>query len=359
MENLEQPVTLSNRRILITGHTGFKGAWLSLALEAQGNQLFGLSLPPSSEKGIYLASGADQIFDKNVYADIRNADSVAETISNTNPEVIFHLAAQPIVSTAFKNPLETYTTNLIGTANLLESARRSRDLKAIIVITSDKCYAESPQNLPHVESNPLGGSDIYSSSKAAQEIIAQSYSKTYFADLGISLATVRAGNVIGGGDWSKDRLIPDIVRANQNHLPIEIRKPDAIRPWQHVLEPIFGYILSADYLLNQSKSLLESWNFGPNKSDEISVADLLSKSSEHIDFQHKITNNGFKDLKETNFLTLNSDKAKAELGWEPKWNVDRALKETFLWHNAQISGQSMRNFSREQIETYLLPKSAG
>jgi CDP-glucose 4,6-dehydratase len=313
-------------RYLITGHTGFKGAWLSLALETQGNELFGFSLPPTSDKGIYQSSGVEQFFSKNTYGDIRNAELVSDTISDTKPEIIFHLAAQPIVSTAYKNPLETFTTNLIGTANLLEAARNSPNLKAVIVITSDKCYAESPQNRPHIETNPLGGSDIYSSSKAAQEIIAQSYAKTFLVDSGISLATVRAGNVIGGGDWSKDRLIPDIVRANQDDQTLEIRKPEAVRPWQHVLEPIFGYMLSAEYLLNQSKAILESWNFGPTKSDEISVADLLIKSSQHIVFNHKVTNNGFKDLKETKFLTLNSDKAKAELGWAPKWNIDKALR---------------------------------
>jgi len=349
-------VTLINRRILITGHTGFKGAWLSIALKEQGNELFGISLPPISEKGIYQAAGVQRVFSKSIFGDIRNNQLVNDSISDFNPEVIFHLAAQPIVSAAYKNPLETYTTNLIGTANLLEASKNLPDLKAIVVITSDKCYEESPDGQPHVESNPLGGADIYSSSKAAQEIIAKSYARTFLLDSGIGLATVRAGNVIGGGDWSEDRLIPDIIRANQEDKPIQIRKPDAVRPWQHVFEPIFGYIRSAEYLLNQPNAILEAWNFGPDKLDEVSVGELLIKSKEHIDFRYELTNNGFEELKETKFLSLNSDKAKVELGWEPFWNVDTALRETFSWHSMQKKGYDMEIFSRDQIQKFMTSK---
>ncbi len=348
---------LAGRRVLVTGHSGFKGGWLCLWLEQMGAQVVGISLPPPTEPSFYAATSLNGLIDSR-FADIRDAEALQEAVHGVDAEVVFHLAAQPIVRRSHRFPAETFATNVTGTANVLDIARAMPSLKAVVVVTSDKCYDNRGWNWPYRETDRLGGTDPYSASKACTELVAECYRRLWFAEPdGPQLATVRAGNVIGGGDWAEDRLVPDIVRAASNQLPLFIRNPRSIRPWQHVLEPLSGYLLLAARLLSSDgASFSGAWNFGPSGEQTVDVETLaraiMACSSEldlpirfgaEIDAPH-----------EASILKLDSSKAHAELGWQPRLTVDQTLSLTAEWYAAYLRGDAdMRGISHAQLAAYL------
>jgi CDP-glucose 4,6-dehydratase len=351
-------VQLTNKRIFVTGHSGFKGSWMSLLLKKYDNELFGYSLPPQNTRGIFVNAEIEKIYTQNTYADIRDLVKLESAIRLSKPEVVFHFAAQPLVSKSYTSPRDTLETNVMGTSNLLDCVKKNESIKLVVIVTSDKCYLENKERKPHLETSPLGGSDIYSASKACQEIVAQSYAKSFLAEQRISLISVRAGNVIGGGDWSPQRLIPDLVRSIQNKTILEIRKPNAIRPWQHVLEPIFGYFRAAEFALSREPGFINTWNFGPSEKDEIAVSELINLCSKYSKIMTKQDQHPAL-FAENPELTLNSSKAAQELGWYPQWNLDKAIQETMAWYEAEFIGKKMRGISQRQVDEYLNQALAG
>jgi len=323
-----------NCRVLLTGHTGFKGSWLALWLTELGADVTGVALSPDTSPNHWNMLGVD-INDQRL--DIRNNNTLTRIINEVQPEIVFHLAAQPLVRRSYADPLQTWSTNVMGTANLLEACRRIDTVRAIVVVTSDKCYENQEWKQGYIEDDRLGGHDPYSASKAATEILAASYRSAFFYDRNSPLlATARAGNVIGGGDWSEDRLIPDLVRAITSGIPLEIRSPQATRPWQHVLESLSGYLLLGQKLLEERKEFADAWNFGPNPGDNCTVADLLKRLKIHWpELIWKITEHP--QLHESSLLYLDSTKANTLLAWRPTWSLEEALTATADWYRAYYS----------------------
>jgi CDP-glucose 4,6-dehydratase len=317
-------------KILITGHTGFKGNWLCLWLRMLGHKVCGYSLPQN----------------------ILNKKELENAMLKFKPNIIFHLAAQPLVLTSYKEPLLTYQTNVIGTLNVLEAARKCRSVNAFVNVTTDKVYENKENGQAYKESDSLGGYDIYSSSKACSEILSQSYRKS-FLENNFLLATARSGNCIGGGDWSKNRIVPDCIRAIYINKTIKIRNSSAIRPWQFVLEPLHGYILLGEKLLQSKKKIANSFNFGPNKKDAITVKEIAQKvvnfyGKGKIEIMEQKNN-----LYEANLLMLNNSKAKKLLGWKPKYSIDMALEKTVEWYKRFKAKENMEKFMLSQIEEYI------
>ena len=334
--------------ILLTGHTGFKGSWLALWLKRLGAEVTGLSLEPNSKPSHWDLLSLDMI-DKRI--DIREAEKVKEAINIAKPRIVFHLAAQPLVRRSYSNPLETWSTNVMGTANLLEACRQQPSVRAIIIVTSDKCYENKEWSRGYQETDRLGGHDPYSASKASTELVVSSYRKAFFNMPDSPLiASVRAGNVIGGGDWSEDRLIPDMVRAINDNKTLEIRSPDATRPWQHVLESLSGYLALGQKLLQGEKEFAQAWNFGPNEDGNRSVDDvLLSMKDEWPALNWNISQSP--KPHEANSLYLDSSKAHQYLEWEPVWSIDESIKETAAWYRALFEqGKIVSSF---QLEEYI------
>lgn len=345
--------TYKGKKVLITGHTGFKGSWLSYWLKEVGAEVFGYSLNSKNEPNHFDILKSDI---KSCYNNICDLKSLKKFINETNPEIIFHLAAQPLVRQSYIDPIETYQTNVIGTANLLESIKNNKFVKAVIVITTDKCYKNLNQSQGYKESDVLGGYDPYSSSKACVELLVSSFRDSFFnlKEYGnkhqVLISTARAGNVIGGGDWSEDRLIPDLVKNAFSGKTTKIRFPKSTRPWQHVLDPLMGYLMLGEKLLNGETQFAEAWNFGPEEHDTLSVNELAMKSKESwdkIDFQAQNNQN---ELHEANLLSLNIDKAKTLLGWKPKWNSSLAIQKTIEWYekfynsNIILTDQQLKDF---------------
>ena len=333
-----------NKKILITGHTGFKGSWLSIWLNKIGSELYGISLKPE-KKSIFNQLNLKTKFYENFYTDIRNYKNIKKIIKKINPEIIFHLAAQPLVKISYENPILSFETNILGTANILEAAKKLNNLKSVIVITSDKCYMDRGKKF-YKENDQLGGKDPYSASKAAAEIVTKSYYESFYKFKRINLSTVRAGNVIGGGDWSNYRLIPDIISSIFKKKELILRNPKNIRPWQHVLEPIYGYLLIG--LKNQKYS--SSWNFGP-ESKNITVLDIIKKF-EYL-LKKKIV---FKIVKqkfyETKVLNLSVIKSKKILSWQPFLGIDKSLKFTLEWYLSYFKKENMYTLTLKQIESF-------
>jgi CDP-glucose 4,6-dehydratase len=342
-----------NKKVFITGHTGFKGSWLSLWLQTLGANVKGFSLEPPTNPSLFeVAKIAENMISQ--IGDIRNIDLLKESMISFNPDIIIHLAAQPLVRISYVSPLATYETNVMGTANVLESSRYCNNLKAIVSITTDKCYENREWVWGYREEDAMGGFDPYSSSKGCAELVSAAYRKSFFNSLdAASLATARAGNVIGGGDWATDRLIPDILKSIDNKQTIVIRNPNSIRPWQHVLEPLSGYLILAENLFLQGKKFAQAWNFGPNDYDckPVSViVDGLLGFFEHTD-KWKLDENY--NTHEAQFLKLDCSKAKYLLGWEPKWNLDETLKRIAEWHIKFKEGKSdMQSFTIKEINEY-------
>jgi CDP-glucose 4,6-dehydratase len=322
-----------DRRVLVTGHTGFKGAWLTLWLHALGARVTGFSGPPPTEPSLFALARVGQLCDDR-RGDVRSAEDVTAAVAAAQPEVVFHLAAQPLVRVALDDPAGTYAINVVGTEHVLGAARES----AIVCVTSDKCYA--PGERPHREGDELGGRDPYSASKAAQELVAAARR----AD-GVRVATARAGNVIGGGDWGRDRLLPDLVRARDSGAPLVLRHPDAVRPWQHVLEPLSGYLLLAERL-TESADWAAPWNFGPDEAE--TVRWVVDRVCAHWPLDVRVVPPA--DAVEAPALRLDASKARERLGWEPRLDLAAGLDATVLWHDRVRDGADARAVTMTQIE---------
>jgi CDP-glucose 4,6-dehydratase len=347
------PACWRDRRVLVTGHTGFKGAWLSLWLQLLGAQVVGVSLEAlPSVPSLYELARVAEGMAGGVACDIRDPLALAGAVGDACPEVVFHLAAQPFVRRSFLAPRETYEVNVMGTFNLLEAVRACPDVRACVVVTSDKCYENHQSPQPYREQDPLGGHDPYSSSKAAAEIVTSAYRRSFFSDpAGPRIATARAGNVIGGGDWGEDRLVPDLVRAAIAHRNLRLRNPAAIRPWQHVLSPLSGYLLLAQSLL-ASEDHARAWNFGPEPTDARTVEWVVRLVS---DLWPGGVSWAFDDgphPHEAHLLTLDSSRAHERLGWRPALGLEDALAATVAWYRAWQDGQDMRELTLRQVTAF-------
>jgi CDP-glucose 4,6-dehydratase len=342
--------TWRGRRVLVTGHTGFKGSWLCLWLTRMGAEVTGLALAPESPS-LFEQARVGELID-HVEGDIRDLATVEAAVARARPEVVFHLAAQPLVRLSYEQPLETFATNVQGTAHVLDACRRSAGLKAIVCVTSDKCYENREWIWPYRETDAMGGHDPYSASKGAAELVAASWRRSFFHEDGSALlATARAGNVIGGGDWAADRLIPDIVRALIAGREVEIRSPGSVRPWQHVLDALGGYLLLAGRLLRGERALAEGWNFGPADSDARPVGwiagRMLAEWGASGWRQGEVPR-----LHEANLLRLDCSKARGLLGWQPGWTLETALARIVAWHKAVAAGEDARAVSLAQLEQF-------
>lgn len=344
-----------NRHVLITGHTGFKGSWLTLWLKELGASITGIALPPKTRPNHWDLLNLDI---EDYQADIRDADNLRTIVEECQPEMVFHLAAQPLVRRSYSDPLETWSTNVMGTANLLEACRACPSIKVIVVITTDKCYENQEWIWGYRENDRLGGHDPYSASKAGAELVVASYRKSFFNYAGAPLlASARAGNVIGGGDWSEDRLIPDIVRSVQKKEPLVIRSPQATRPWQHVLESLSGYLLLGQKLLCSEKSFAEAWNFGPGSEGNQTVEKILTlmKNTWPAIQWHQVD-----EIlpHEALLLQLDSTKAQQKLKWKPVWSFSEGVSETANWYKSFLETGEI--ISNRQIQNYVFDaKGAG
>jgi len=341
-----------DRRVLVTGHTGFKGGWLCLWLSSLGAEVHGYALASPTNPALFDLAKIGSHLATSQIADIRDGDALSYAINRTRPEIIFHLAAQPLVRYSYSDPIETYSVNVMGTAYLLEAVRQCNFVKAIVCITTDKCYENREWLWSYRENEPLGGHDPYSSSKACTELLCASYQRSFLKASGIALATARAGNVIGGGDWSRDRLLPDFFRSIDNGETLIVRSPNAIRPWQYVLEPISGYLVLAENLLIYGTKFAEAWNFGPSDEDTRSVHYVLQYLAT-LEPKFKWKYKSMEQMYEANNLKLDSSKARAKLDWVPRWRLNMALDKTVEWHRAWQLGEDMRAVSLAQIDTYI------
>ena len=339
------------RRVFITGHTGFKGGWLSLWLADMGAQVHGYALAPPTEPSFFDTVGLSQHLSGNTIDDIRNADTLNRAVGAAAPEIILHLAAQPLVRYSYAEPVETYAVNVMGTVHLLEAARRTDTVRAIVNVTTDKCYENQEWVWPYRENEAMGGADPYASSKACSELVTAAYRASFMEAAGIQLASARAGNVIGGGDWAKDRLLPDFLRAIDAETPLTIRSPQATRPWQHVLEPLSGYLTLAERLYTEGADFAEGWNLGPDESDARPVSWIVDYLCDRIpgaSWRHDRS----EQPHEAHTLKLDSAKARARLGWGPRWSLQHALDRTLDWHRGWRQGADMAAISLEQIHEY-------
>lgn len=342
------------RRVLVTGHTGFKGAWLSLWLHRLGAEVTGFSLAEMGPHGIYAAAGVGALV-HSVTADVRDPQAVREALARAAPEVVFHLAAQALVRESYRDPLGTYATNVLGTANVLAAAAPCATVRAIVVVTSDKCYEEEGLR-GHPETDPLGGADPYSSSKACAELVAAAWRRSYLrvsADQTAAvLATARAGNVIGGGDWAPDRIIPDCVRAIAADRELVVRYPAAVRPWQFVLEPLRGYLRLAERCLAQGPEYGEAWNFGPGPEGVRPVSWLVQRFAELTGNRLRYRVDTGANPHEAGYLALDCAKAGARLAWHPVLDVEQTLVHTAAWYHAWLEGRDLRDFTLAQLAQY-------
>ncbi len=343
------PFFWAGKKILVTGHTGFKGSWLCHWLSDMGAEVSGYALAPTPGTNLYDCIGLDERM-RSVIADIGDLARLSEFVSETSPDVVFHLAAQSLVRRGYQYPIDTFATNVVGTANLLTAIGAIDHACSVIVVTSDKCYLNSGESKPYAEEDPLGGHDPYSASKACTEIVTASYRQSYFQDGQIGLASVRAGNVIGGGDWAEDRLIPDMIRAWVKDEPLKVRNPAAIRPWQHVLEPLSGYLRLAERI-GDNPDFRRAWNFGPRREDMVSVLEVL-QAAQAVCPEMKIDCMAEDGPHEAGILMLDSSKAKQDLGWQSAWPVGRAVSETVAWYKSWRSGDDLAELTSSQIQQF-------
>ncbi len=345
-----------NRRVFLTGHTGFKGSWLSLWLKSLGAKVHGYALPPESDPNLFTAARVAECVEHQV-GDIRHLAEMERSIAAFKPEVVFHMAAQPLVRRSYVNPIETYSTNVMGTAHLLDAIRRVPSVRAVVVVTTDKCYENREWLWGYREVDRLGGFDPYSNSKACAELVTAAYRDSYFpparyAEHKVALASARAGNVIGGGDWSEDRLIPDLIRGCLSGKPVKIRNPRAIRPWQHVLEPLAGYIALAGHLLRDGAGFAGAWNFGPAEEDAWPVGRIADAITAAWGKGAKWVQDTVENPHEAGYLKLDASKARALLGWRPVLPIDSSLRWLVEWFVAWRQGEDMQAFTLRQIAGY-------
>ena len=340
------------KRVFVTGHTGFKGSWLSLWLQNLGATVKGLALAPATNPALFEEARVAEGMESKI-GDIRDLAAVSASIKAFNPDILIHMAAQPLVRLSYREPVETYATNVMGTVHVLEAARRCSNLRAIVNVTSDKCYENREWEWGYRENEPMGGHDPYSNSKGCAELVTAAYRSSFFnTDDTAALASARAGNVIGGGDWAEDRLIPDILRAFGDRHPVVVRNPQASRPWQHVLEPLSGYLVLAERLFTEGKAFAEGWNFGPCDDDvkpvEWILDHLVSRWGDGASWEHDNRNHPH----EAHLLKLDASKVGARLGWRPRWSLRYALDTIVDWHRVWLSGGNMQEHTLQQISAY-------
>ena len=352
----------ADKRVFLTGHTGFKGSWLSLWLKSLGAKVTGYALKPPTQPNLFEVASVEKGM-HSIIGDIRDLDSLNKAMKEANPDILIHMAAQPLVRYSYSNPVETYATNVMGTVHVLEAARDNKNIKAILNVTSDKCYDNREIDRGYREDEPMGGFDPYSNSKGCAELVTSAYRNSFFnickyKDHGVAMATARAGNVIGGGDWAEDRLIPDFIRAIEAKQKVFIRNPHAIRPWQHVLEPLQGYLMLCQKLYEEGPSFSESFNFGPDEKDTKNVewiaSQLVKAWGEGAAYE---VNSNASSLHEAHFLKLDCTKAHQKLGWQTKWGIPVALDKISTWHRAYLNGEDMAKYSLNDIEMYAIANS--
>jgi CDP-glucose 4,6-dehydratase len=345
------PAFWLGKSVFITGHTGFKGSWLALWLQRAGANVHGYALaPPTSPSLFEVARVADGLASHHL-GDIMDGDSLRKAMAAAAPEVVMHLAAQSLVRYSYQEPVETFATNVLGTVNVLEAVRAMPCVRAVVSVTTDKCYQNNEWHWGYRETEPLGGRDPYSSSKACAELVTSAYRDSFLDRAGVAVASARAGNVIGGGDWARDRLLPDYLRALDEGKSLEVRHPAAIRPWQHVLEPLAGYLLLAQRLVMDGSAFAQAWNFGPADDEARPVSwilDQLAAAAPGTNWRHA----GVQELHEASYLKLDSSKARNALSWRPRWGLSKALDMTVAWHKAWRSGRDMRQYCLAQIDEY-------
>jgi CDP-glucose 4,6-dehydratase len=346
-----------NKRVMVTGHTGFKGSWLSLWLKELGAEVIGYALDPYTQRDNFVLSHHSRSM-IDIRGDIRDYGNLQKVFKEYSPEFVFHLAAQPLVREGYQNPKETYDVNIGGTVNVLENCRSSISVRVIINVTSDKCYENKEWIWGYKETDAIGGADPYSSSKACSELITTAYRNSFFnfkqcGEQNKALSSVRAGNVIGGGDWARHRIIPDCIRALELKKPIELRNPNATRPWQFVLEPLGGYLLLGVYMANNRRKFSDAWNFGPENSSTISVRSLVDLVIEHWGEGRWVQLKEKNKPHEAGLLALDIHKAKNKLGWKPIMNIAEAVKNTIEWYKAVHSNINMQECCRLQIKDYM------
>jgi CDP-glucose 4,6-dehydratase len=339
------------RRVFVSGHTGFKGAWLCLWLQSMGAVVTGFSRSVPTEPSLYALAGVTRGMGE-VAGDVRDSEAVSDAVGLARPEIVFHLAAQPFVRRSFADPRGTYETNVMGTVNVLEAVRAAgAGVRAVVVVTSDKCYDNREQGRPFVEEDPMGGHDPYSNSKGCAELVADAYRRSFE----LPIATGRAGNVIGGGDWGEDRLVPDIMRAATAGEAIPVRNPDAVRPWQHVLNPVSGYLVLAQAVASGGAEFAEGWNFGPEASDARPVRWIADRLTELWPGELRWELDPGPHPHEAHFLSLDSTKARERLGWSPRWGLEEALASIVEWHLAFADGRDTRDVTLGQIDAFQAP----
>lgn len=345
------PAFWQGKRVFLTGHTGFKGGWLSLWLQSMGANLHGFALTPPTSPALFDVANVGAGMHSTV-GDIRDYTAVLAAMQACRPDIVIHMAAQPLVRYSYQAPVETYATNVMGTVHVLEAARQIGTVKAIVNITTDKCYENREWLWGYREIEPMGGHDPYSSSKGCAELVSSAYRQSFLKEAGIAMATARAGNVIGGGDWAPDRLVPDILQALQAKTPVLIRNPHAIRPWQHVLEPLSGYLLLAQSLYTQGQTDAEAWNFGPLEEDARPVQWIVEKLCQAWGVGATWSLQPGNHPHEAHYLKLDISKARQRLHWAPRWSLEMALHQITSWHQAWLNRQDMRAICLQQISQY-------
>lgn len=347
----------AGKKVFLTGHTGFKGSWLSLWLQKMGANVKGFALIPPSKPSMFQELNIEIGMESEI-GDIRDYKVLCKSIELFKPEIVIHMAAQPLVRLSYSEPVETYHTNVMGTVHLLDAIRHVGGVKAVVNITSDKCYENKEWPWGYREDEPKGGYDPYSNSKGCAELVADAFRNSFFNSKnygvhGCALASVRAGNVIGGGDWADDRLIPDTIRAFEHGQTVKIRSPQAIRPWQHVLEPLSGYLLTAQLLWQEGSSFAEGWNFGPNDDDAKPVEWIVEHLTKYWGDGVSWSLDGEIHPHEAGYLKLDCSKAKMRMGWKPRWHLDETLARIVAWHKAFLAGQDMKAYTLNEIEEYI------
>jgi CDP-glucose 4,6-dehydratase len=345
------------KTVFLTGHTGFKGGWLSLWLQQLGAEVYGYALAPATQPSLFEVARVAEGLAGHTVGNLQDGELLKRSLREAQPEIVFHLAAQPLVRRAYDKPIDTYATNVLGTAHLLEAVRASPHVRAVVSVTTDKCYDNKEWVWGYRESDALGGRDPYSSSKACAELITAAYRDSYLAAAGVAVATARAGNVVGGGDWSADRLVPDFFRELDAGQTLQVRYPGATRPWQHVLEPLAGYLTLAEKLVEASHEAAQAWNFGPEDEGSRTVRWILDHLGSRIGGVCWSTVEA-PDRHEAGLLKLDISKARERLGWKPRWNLVTALDQTLAWHSAWRQGEDMRRATLAQIEAYQQPVEA-
>ncbi len=342
-----------NKKIFLTGHTGFKGSWMSLWLLQLDAKVVGYAKDIPTTPSLFEELNLEKDM-QSIIGDVRNLENLKKHITQANPDLVIHMAAQPLVRYSYQHPVETYMTNVMGTVHVLESALACGNTRGVLNVTSDKCYENFEKPEGYREDEPMGGYDPYSNSKGCSELVTSAYRKSFYQNRNLGLASGRAGNVIGGGDWAQDRLIPDIVRSVMSNTTLEIRYPRAIRPWQHVLEPLSGYLSLAEKLYGDAKTFSKGYNFGPLQHDHCDVEAIIKKMNvswqDKIKYEIKASEN---NPHEAHYLKLDCARAMSELGWRPHWSVDEALKQVVDWNIHRMSGGNVREFTAKQINEYV------